>query len=372
MSAVSTQLVRKLCGRVGTRRKVATLAGKVDALARHVGVVQLADGVYAGKSADLGWGRVYGGQTMAQAVAAAQATAGPNREMHHFSSHFLKGGDPSTDIRFETSLLSSGRSFSVIHVRALQNDVSILCMTASFQTPEVGLEHQHPAGLRPEWGRPTDLKPLEAHMQAHIDKVPRKMVKLYSEGPLEIRPSKFVAPWDTSLHEPERAFWVRTRGAVADDAALHQRLLTCAHATQLQSTLVIHPLHRRLTRRPPPSPHRPTSCLAACVPADVSDWGLLETSIMPLPVAMWLPQMQAGSLSHSMHFHHPSRFRLDTEWLCHVMRSPVASGGRGFALGEVWTESGLLVATTSQEGLVRMRSASPSAQSERSDVERAP
>ena len=85
MSAVSTQLVRKLCGRVGTRRKVATLAGKVDALARHVGVVQLADGVYAGKSADLGWGRVYGGQTMAQAVAAAQATAGPNREMHQRS-----------------------------------------------------------------------------------------------------------------------------------------------------------------------------------------------------------------------------------------------------------------------------------------------
>jgi len=220
----------KLSGRVGSRRKVATLAGKVDALARHVGVVQLADGVYAGKSADLGWGRVYGGQTMAQAVAAAQATAGPSREMHQFSSHFLKGGDPSTDIRFETSLLSSGRSFSVIHVRALQNDVAILSMTASFQTPEVGLEHQYPAGLRPEWGRPADLKPLEAHMQAHIDKVPSKMVKLYSEGPLEIRPSKFVAPWDTSLHEPERAFWVRTRGVVADDAALHQRLLTCARA----------------------------------------------------------------------------------------------------------------------------------------------
>jgi acyl-CoA thioesterase-2 len=40
------------------------------------------------------------------------------------------------------------------------------------------------------------------------------------------------------------------------------------------------------------------------------------------------------------------------------MSSPVASGGRGFARGEVWTESGLLVATTCQEGLIRMRSAS--------------
>ena len=45
-------------------------------------------------------------------------------------------------------------------------------------------------------------------------------------------------------------------------------------------------------------------------------------------------------------------FRCD-EWLCHVMESPAASGARGFALGEIWSEAGVLVASTSQEGLIR-------------------
>ena len=60
-----------------------------------------------------------------------------------------------------------------------------------------------------------------------------------------------------------------------------------------------------------------------------------------------------ASLSHSLHFHAP--FSLDKQWLCHVVRSPVASGGRGLAVGQFWSEEGVLVASSSQEGLMRPR-----------------
>ena len=83
----------------------------------------------------------------------------------------------------------------------------------------------------------------------------------------------------------------------------------------------------------------------------ISDWGLLEASVFPHKVVMWQADMQMASLSHNMVFHRP--FKLD-EWLCHAIRSPASSGGRGFAVGEVWSESGTLVATTAQEGLMRL------------------
>jgi acyl-CoA thioesterase II len=77
-------------------------------------------GSFLGKSVDLGWGRVYGGQTMAQGLAAAQHMAGEGRSIHQFGCHFLKAGDVNTDIEFKVDELTSGRSFGVYHVRALQ------------------------------------------------------------------------------------------------------------------------------------------------------------------------------------------------------------------------------------------------------------
>ena len=296
------------------RRLCSTLSSRVDALVRHVDVRHVEGNAFSGKSVDLGWGRVYGGQTMAQAVSAAQAVAGANRDLHQFTAHFLKGGDVARDILFDTDVLSGGRSFTVVHVRAKQQDRAILSLTASFQAPELGLESQTIKALQPEWRRPDELQSLEEHMAPYLERMPKRLARLYMDGPIEIRPSTFAAPWDESHREPQRAFWVRLRGGVPDDPRVHQRLLTY-----------------------------------------ISDWGLLETALLPLPTAAWLPHMQVASLTHSVHFHHPSRFRLDGEWLCHVMTSPVAAGARGYAMGEVWTEGGLLVASTSQEGLIRRR-----------------
>lgn len=134
-------------------------------------------------------------------------------------------------------------------------------------------------------------------------------------APIEMRPAEFVPSWDKTQRPPNRALWLRVKGPLPDDLAVHQRLL-----------------------------------------AYLSDWGLLETAIYPHNVALWGPEVRVSSITHAMHFHQP--FRCD-EWFCHVMESPASSGGRGFASGEIWSESGVLVASTAQEGLMRRMQKAP-------------
>ena len=264
---------------------------------------------------------MYGGQTMAQAVAAAQHMVQPERQLHQLGCHFLRPGDVNFDIEFEADILSSGKTFEVVHVRAVQKGKNILAMTASFQTPEKGLDHQYQhryardgTGLRPEWKKPADLQSVFEHMKPFIHKIPPAIKPLYDvQQPIEVRPSSFVPPWDASPRVPVRANWVKSRLPLPHDPRVHQRLLTY-----------------------------------------ISDWGILETSVFPHNVCMWQKDMQIASLSHSIVFHRD--FKIDEQWLCHAMYSPSSIGGRGFCLGEFWTESGDLVASTSQEGLIRVGS----------------
>lgn len=280
-------------------------------LVRHVDVVPEGDGQFIGQSVDLGWGRVYGGQTMAQGLAAAQQFVKSGHEVHQFGCQFLRGGDVSLPIVFDCDEIHRGRSFTSVHVRAMQNAKPILCMTASFQAPEVGMEHQM-GGLDPEWRRPDDLASMVELMEPHLKHVPSKIRALYTEGgsPFDIRPTSFNSPWDVTVRTPSDAIWIRAKEELPDDLRVHQRLLTYA-----------------------------------------SDWGLLATSLNPHPTALWAPDVRVASLSHSLHFHQP--FRLDKQWLCHAFRSPASSGGRGYCIGEIWTEDGVLVASTAQEGLIR-------------------
>lgn len=198
-----------------------------------------------------------------------------------------------------------------VHARMAQEGASVLAMTASLQTPESGFEHQDGA-LKAEWRKPHECTSLAEHMRPILErhKVPTKLRAIYSdEAPVEIRPVEFVSPFDRTVRPPRRAMWMRAKGPMPDELAVHQRLL-----------------------------------------AYLSDWSLLETALFPHPTALWGTDVRAASLSHSMRFHQP--FRTD-EWLCHAMYSPAASGARGYALGEFWSEAGVLVASTAQEGLIR-------------------
>ena len=66
--------------------------------------------------------------------------------------------------------------------------------------------------------------------------------------------------------------------------------------------------------------------------------------------------MQMASLDHVMWFHHPAvtAWRVD-DWLLYALDSPSSSAARGYNRGEIFTESGRLIASTMQEGLMRYR-----------------
>jgi len=253
---------------------------------------------------------------MAQALAACQQIV-PDRSVHEFGCHFLRGGNVDEDIIFQANILMSGGSFTVVHIRAEQTTPgNILSMTASFMKPEEGLQHQwthRKNGLRPEWLSPEECKSTTELMKPYLDKIPPSMRELYAnKQPIEVRPTTFNKPWDAQRKEPTRALWIKAREKLPNDQRVQERLLTY-----------------------------------------ISDWGLLETSVFPHDVGMWNPKMQMASLSHSLKFHRD--FNIETEWLCHAMHSPCSGGGRGFAVGEFWNEKGELVASTSQEGLIRLR-----------------
>ena len=78
---------------------------------------------------------------------------------------------------------------------------------------------------------------------------------------------------------------------------------------------------------------------------------LLDTTLLPHGSGATDRSVMMASLDHAMWFRGP--FRAD-EWLLYDQDSPSASGARGFNRGLIYNQSGELVASTTQEGLVRI------------------
>lgn len=264
------------------------------------------EGNYRGQSQDLGWGRVYGGQVLGQAVMAAGATV-PDRRLHSLHAYFVRPGDTKLPIDYQVELVRDGGSFSVRRVVARQEDQVIFNMSASFQSEEDGFDHQFPM---PEVHGPDGLLSELEKARANIDRIPEALrARAVCERPIEMR---VVNPDNATLgQEPKRCTWIRSAGALPDDPVVHQCLLAYA-----------------------------------------SDWGLLATSLRPHGVSILSRSVQTASLDHAMWFHRD--FRID-DWLLYVTDSPSAQNARGFTRGEVFTRDGRLVASTAQEGLIRKR-----------------
>ncbi|HEX6537314.1 MAG TPA: acyl-CoA thioesterase II, partial [Gemmatimonadaceae bacterium] len=267
--------------------------------------------IYRGRNRDVGSGRVFGGQVMAQALVAARRTVDEPREAHSLHGYFILPGDLATPIVYFVDRLRDGASFSTRRVTAIQHGHAIFELSASFQVKEEGREHQAPMPAAPD---PESLAPeltLIREMAARIPESLRPV--LTQERPIDFRP---VAPVDLFAPEPrppERAVWLRTIGALPDDPLVHQAVLAYA-----------------------------------------SDHGLLPTALLPHALPYGTPGLQLASLDHALWFHGP--FRAD-DWLLYVMDSPVAGGARGFVRGAVYTREGRLVASVAQEGLMRERGA---------------
>lgn len=268
---------------------------------------RIEDNIFRGDSRDIGSPQVFGGQVLGQALSAAQHTV-DGRVAHSLHAYFLRRGDTSAPIIYDVDRARDGGSFSNRRVVAIQHGRPILNMAASFQNPEKGLDHY---ADMPDVPMPEGLKDLTAVAADISDKIPMKLRRFMTkERPFEFRP---VDPlnFDACKKLPARKHvWIRAIDALPDDLALHRNLL-----------------------------------------AYVSDFELLATSTLPHGLSFTRGNLVMASLDHALWFHR--EFRMD-QWLLYSMDSPNASGARGFARGQLFTIDGELVASTSQEGLVRL------------------
>jgi acyl-CoA thioesterase-2 len=265
--------------------------------------------LFRGQSQDLGWGAIFGGQVLGQALSAAAQTVPADRPVHSLHGYFLRQGVASKPVVYDVDFIRDGKSFTTRRVVAIQNGQAIFSMSASFQQLEDGYDH---AATMPSMPGPDDLV-SEAELGRKLaDKIPDALRKIVmADRPIEIRPVEPSNPLRPVAKPPQRAVWFRAVDSLPDDPALHRYLLAYA-----------------------------------------SDFHFLATAMQPHAVSWLVPGMQVASLDHAMWFHRP--FRMD-EWLLYVIDSPSASGARGLVRGQLFTRDGVLVASTVQEGLMRHR-----------------
>jgi acyl-CoA thioesterase-2 len=246
--------------------------------------------------------RIYGGQVVAQSLAAAYRTI-EGRDCHSLHCYFIRPGNPKLPILFQVDRARDGGSFSVRRVVAIQNGKQIFNLAASFQVPETGFEHQLPM---PDAPPPESLKnEEELRAEAGLDPSTRRI------WPVELKPCEPVPHGFVGAREPVDMCWFRTRLPLGDNVAVNQ-----------------------------------------CALAYGSDMTLMDASLRPHGVDWDSGRLQAASLDHAMWFHQASDFH---DWHLFVQDSPSASGGRGFNRGQIYARDGRLVAEAAQEALIRWR-----------------
>jgi acyl-CoA thioesterase II len=281
----------------------------VDELLALLDLETIEDCLFRGRQPDTALQRVFGGQVAAQALVAAARTTDPDRLVNSLHAYFLRPGDTRVPIVYDVERTRDGRSFSTRRVVARQHGKSIFYMSASFQLPEDGLDHQDPM---PTVSGPADCPEL-GDVLAQLTGRPREEWDR-EWAALDLRFAGDSRPGGAlhdDLHPALARVWLRAAGNLGDDPVLHAAVLAYA-----------------------------------------SDLSLLSASVVPHDTWLGDPRLQPASLDHAMWFHRP--LRADA-WLLYDQVSPSASGGRGFALGRLFTEDGRLVATAAQEGLFRLR-----------------
>jgi acyl-CoA thioesterase-2 len=275
-----------------------------------LGLERLDRDLFRGHSQDLGWGAIFGGQVLGQALSAAARTVHQDRAVHSLHAYFLRAGNLNLPILYQVERIRDGHSFATRRVVAVQEGEAIFSLAASFHVSEPGFDHHAQA---PDVVGPEEL--LSEHDLAVQlgDRLPERLRPTATRmRPIELRPVAPRNPLRPTPMPPLRHVWLRAIDTLPDDPALHAYLLAYA-----------------------------------------SDFSLLGTSLDPHGVSWLSPGMQMASLDHAMWFHRP--FRMD-DWLLYAIESPSASGALGLVRGQFFDRAGRLVASVAQEGLIRLRS----------------
>ncbi|MBK9735157.1 MAG: acyl-CoA thioesterase II [Saprospiraceae bacterium] len=265
------------------------------------------DNVFVGNNLFIGSPNVYGGQVLAQAISVANKTIGDDKILHSIHSYFINPGDNDVEILYKVETIKDGRSFNTRRVVASQKNRDIFVLVASYQKPETGIEHQ---SVMPNVARPESLTSFSDLFAEFAEKFKVEPRGIFSpNGPFIFYPVEHYDPFKPLMRPPINHTWFKTNGALSDDPLLHQTTLAYA-----------------------------------------SDFNLLITALLPHGLSFFTTPMQIASLDHAMWFHRPAR---TDEWLLYVVDSTNANSGRAFCTGKIFTKSGILVASTAQEGLIR-------------------
>jgi acyl-CoA thioesterase-2 len=270
---------------------------------------------FIGRSPDMGWTRVYGGQVVAQALVAAARTV-TGRSPHSLHAYFLLGGDPAEPILFEVERVRDGRSFSTRRVKASQRGEPIFVLSASFHIAEDGPDHQAPAPAAPP---PEQIIDPQAALALMPEPARKRLQALFDRvRPIEFRPvdmRRYAPMQPGETRAAEQSVWIRIGGPLPDDPMIHTAAL-----------------------------------------AYLSDMTLLDTALVAHGHAIFDGRHQVASLDHTLWLHRPCRA---DAWLLYVQDSPSAGGARALTRGTLFTREGVLVASVAQEGLVRPVRAKP-------------
>lgn len=265
-------------------------------------------GLFTAQPVQDGLPRVFGGQLLGQALAAATHTVDDDWPCHSLHAYFVRPGKPGRPIDYEVSALRDGQRLATRKVIAIQRDEVILELTASFAREEPGAEYQQPM---PDAPSPESFpSEQERTARAIADAPPEHRRYLELKNPIEVIgvDDRGDAPSTTTLR-----YWMRARETLPDDKRLHR-----------------------------------------CALAYASDMGALQAAMRAGGIDFRDSAVQVASLDHAIWLHRD--FRLD-DWLLFTYSAVSTSGGRGVSRGTVHTRSGVHVASLVQEGLMRARTA---------------
>lgn len=266
---------------------------------------QLDLNLYRGGNFKTPWGRVFGGQVLAQSLHASTETIPSERHLHSLHAYFILTGDVNLPIIYDVETIRDGGSFNTRRVTARQKGRPIFVMSASYHKEKEGLVHQ---STMPDVPKPDDLSTDEEMLSPLKETNPIAYQAIVYPRPIEFRPVERYDILQPQAMKPIRHVWMKSKEPLPDEPSVHQEILTYA-----------------------------------------TDYNLLTTALFPHLDKGVIGTYFLASLDHVLWFHRD--FRVD-EWLLYCLDSPSASGSRGFTRGQIFNQQGELVASVAQEGLM--------------------
>ena len=266
--------------------------------------------IYSWSGKNVGFKRIFGGQVMAQTLIAAYKTIDVKHFAHSFHSYFLRPGQMEKPITFTVDRIRDGKSFSTRTVKAIQDGEAIFNSSISFQKEEKGLEHQIEM---PDVPKPEELKSEIENRKALLEKLNMDegdMPMFLKQREIEMRPVEVQDYFNPKKLPPFKNTWIKAEGKLPKDLISQQAFLLY-----------------------------------------ISDMGLLAAANNSVGVNFLTKNFQNASLDHAMWFHR----KIDlNDWFLYSIDSPITRNARGFSRGSIFSKTGDLVASCTQEGLIRL------------------